>query len=224
MTAQSHHSHEHVDDAPRNIWVEDSLWIEDRADGGLTICFGQFGARKETSPGHLDQLPLLSAWIGQGVKPARLPVWPETDGLRVFEATAGDHVQAEDTSVSVIHATGSPGRKPVLAARWWPTDATSADLEPRLTLDLIPLQALGKVRLFFRGVPLSGATVAVFGNDGTRLTELTSDAAGEIGFKADHDGRHHCICSHTERLPVCVGGHLYAGTRYWSTLTWRHTA
>lgn len=219
MPTHSHHSHAHNHDGPRNIWVEDTLWVESRADGDLQICFGQFGKLKESSPGHLGDLPLLTAWIGESTKPNRLTITPQSDALRITGATARNHVQAEDSSVSVVHATGAAGRKPVLCARWWPAGSTDVQ-DPRLTLDMVLTGTKHTFRIFFRGVALPGALVEVFSNNGERLAELTSDASGEFVFAANDSGLHQCICSHTENLPVCVGGHLYAGTRYWSTLTW----
>lgn len=222
MNAPHDHHHDHDPDAPRNIWVEDSLWIEDREDGGLRLCFGSFGSLKETSPGHLDDLPLPSAWIGEGVKPLRLGLDPAGDALNMTGARAQDHVQAEDTAVSVIHATGRPGRKPVLCARWYPGHATEAQLAPRLTLDIVPV-APGRMRVLFRAAPLTGATLRALAEDGTVMAELVADAAGEVAFAPAEPGLYQLICSHTEQSPVCVGGHLYKGTRHWGTLTWRQS-
>ena len=219
-----HHSHHDSGDGPRNIWVEDMLWIEDDGSGGLRLCFGQFGTLKETTPGHLDELPLPSAWIGEGVKPDRLDLAAQGDAFLLQGAAASDHVQAEDTAVSVMHATGRPGRKPVLCARWYPGQGTQAQLEPRLTLDIAPAMQDGRMRVLFRGRPLAGAILKALAQDGTVIAEPVSDESGEVAFSPPQPGLYQLVCSHTEKLPVCVGGHLYAGTRHWSTLTWRHGA
>lgn len=214
-----HHAHDHHSgEGPRNIWVEDMIWIEDTPAGGLVLRFGQFGRLLETSPGHLDAPPALSAWIGEGVRPPRLVLEARHDGLAILGADAATCVQAEDLSVAVIHADDLPGRKPMLYARWHPQGA-AADPAPRLNLDMIP-QGTGTVRLLFRGEPLAGARVDLL-DAGGEAAMLASDGAGLLRLPELAEGLHQLVCSHTEQLPARVGGKSYGGTRHWSTLTFR---
>lgn len=213
------HDHHHSGDGPRNIWVEDMIWIEDTPEGGLVLRFGQFGRLLETSPGHLDAPPALSAWIGEGVRPPRLVLEARHDGFAILGADAGACVQAEDLSVAVIHADDLPGRKPMLYARWHPQGAW-ADPAPRLNLDMIPQEGTGTVRLLFRGEPLAGARADLLDAEGEAVA-LTSDEAGRLRLPALGAGLHQLVCSHTEQIPARVGGKSYGGTRHWSTLTFR---
>lgn len=195
------------------------IWIEDTPSGGLVLRFGQFGRLLETSPGHLDAPPALSAWIGDGVRPPRLGLEARHDGFAVIGANAANSVQAEDLSVAVIHADDLPGRKPMLYARWHP-QGTAADPSPRLNLDMISQPEKGLVRLLFRGEPLARAKVDLLSSAG-EPTGLTSDDAGLLVLPKLADGLYQLVCSYTESLPTRVGGKSYGGTRHWSTLTFR---
>ena len=79
------------------------------------------------------------------------------------------------------------------------------------------------MRVLFRARPLPGAMLRALAGDGALMAELVSDAVGEVAFAPASPGLYQLICSHTEQAPVCVGGHLYKGTRHWGTLTWRHS-
>ncbi len=212
-------SHPHPENGLRNIWVEDTLWIEDTPEGGLAVRFGQFGRLLETSPGHLDALPALAVWkTGSGDRPPRLALEARHDGLIVTGASADWAVQAEDLSVAVIHADGLPGRKPMLYARWQPKGA--AVTEPSLNLDIVLQPENGVARVFFRGLPLAGARVELLAA-GSGPSELVADEAGYLNLPSLSAGLHQLVCSHTEKLPARVGGKSYGGTRHWSTLTFR---
>jgi len=96
-----------------------SVWIETAKDGSLVVRFGEFGAKYEKSPGHLDSLLAVGAWTHDAEgKPAPFAVEKKFDHFLLVDAKPASPAQIE-TGFPVM-GTKSPLRKPVFYARWYP--------------------------------------------------------------------------------------------------------
>ena len=116
-------------------------------------------------------------------------------------------------------APGKPGRLPHFYARWQPVGAGAAT--PSLTLDLVPADKAGEVRVLFRGKPLPGVK-AVLRTPDEKEQELTADGEGVLRFSSARSGLHLLsIARHRETLGGFTGGRAYDLTSHNASLAWR---
>jgi hypothetical protein len=207
---------------PESFWEDDTIWIEDSANGALFLRFGVFGKHAEKSPGNLDRLPALNAWTPREKgRSAALVLKKAGDHLLIEGADRKTPVQAEDLSITARHDEdgGYLGRKPVLYARWQPPGENPS--AAGLTLDVVPAAAAGEFKVHFHGQPLTGAKCRGLGPSGFTAVELVTDAQGSARFTPGPAGLYQVACTHVEPGPFFVLGKSYKGTRHRSTLTWR---
>lgn len=199
-----------------------SVWIEPDAQGRLVLRFAEPDGRFERSPGHLDQLSPPAAWrAGVSNAPVTLTVEKRPDHFVLGGATDSAQVQAE-TTFRVISAPGRPGRLPCFYARWHP--GGSAQPVPALTLDLVPTDQPGAVRVLFRGRPLPGIRATLRTPD-EKEQPLIADAEGMLRFHSVQSGFHMLmVAHHRETLPGFSGGHSYDLTSHNASLSWTQKA
>lgn len=189
-----------------------SVWIEP-AGGKLVARFAEPGSKFEKSPGHLDSLSALAAFI----------VVPPTNTISLEAPKGYDHFLfggASPTNVVCAETifTVRGGRKPHFYARWQPADAGPAT--PCLTLDLVPTGKPGEVRAWFRGQPLGGIKATLRTPD-EKEEEITADPEGILRFKSTQRGQHLLmIAHHREPISGFHFGRAYQQTSHNAALTW----
>ena len=195
------------------------VWIEDTPDQHLVIRFGEFGDELETSPGYLDSLSQPQAWTKNGgIDPIAFAVQKRTNSFLLVGASITNMAAAE-TAYEVLSATNKPSRLPLFYARWQPVGAGAG--VPTLTLDLVPQDKPGDIRVYFRGKPLVDETVSAYGpNDFQR--ELKTDADGYVHFTLTAPGFYLFTCNHyrEERFGYS-GGRPYDLVSHNASLTLR---
>jgi hypothetical protein len=199
-----------------------SVWIEDTPEKQLIVRFGEVGGNVEKSPGYLDELLLTSAWTAdQDGKLDALIVEKKSDRYLLGAATA-DKPALGETNFFVMQRGKNPGIWPNLYVRWHPA-GTTPPAEPALTLDLLPTEQPGEIRVYFRGQPLAGATVKVLGQgeEEGKESKLTTDANGVIHFTPAKPGLVVLTCNHREKSPGYTRGKAYELASYTGALSWR---
>lgn len=199
-----------------------SVWIEDTTDKQLVVRFGEVGETYEKSPGHLDSLTLPLAWTAdQDGKLAPLVVQTKADHFLFVAGLPGKPALGE-TRFPVMQHGKNPASWPQFYVRWQPVGAP-VPAEPALTLDLVPTEKAGEIRIFFRGKPLPGAVVKVHGQGKPEGKEdkITADAEGRIQFTPGAAGLVMLTCNHREKVNGYAGGKAYDLTSHNSSLTWR---
>ena len=189
-----------------------SVWIEPQ-DGQLVIRFAEPGGHLEKSPGYLDSLSTPIAVILLTNTPAAIEAPKKSDHFLLAGAALTNTVCAE-TSFTV-----RAGRKPNFYARWQPIGAGAA--APLLTLDLVPTDQAGEVRVYFRGQPLGGIKAALRTPDENEI-ELTADAEGFLRFTSAKPGQYLLTIAHyREPLAGFHGGIAYKETSHNCSLAWQ---
>lgn len=198
------------------------MWIESLTEPPrVVVRFGEFGDSVEKSPGYLDQLAPVLAWL-----PAAAP---EMDAKVLSAVKKADHFVLEppadapvalaQTAFPVMGKEGAPGRLPLFYLRWHaagPAEA-AADQKPAMTLDLVP-EGKGKVRVFFRSVPVAGASLTLMA--GGKETPLTADAEGRVLVPEGPAGPVLLTVNQKEDLPGNYLGKLYSITSHNASLSW----
>lgn len=188
-----------------------TVWLEQK-DGQLVVRFAEPGNKFETSPGYLDSLAPLNAFI------------LVTNAPTVVEAPKkSDHfllVGASPTNVACVETvfTVRGGRKPYFYARWQSNLSNAAT--PMLNLDLVPTGKAGEVRAWFRGNPLGGAKAILYTPD-EKETEIMADADGFLHVETKRPGQYRLAIAHyREPLAGFFNGQSYKETSHNSALSW----
>ena len=155
-----------------------SVYFEETA-GGIVVRFGEFQGDHEESPGYLDQLDAVTAWIqNKGEKPKALITTKKKQGFSL-EASLSASILAQ-TGFPVMARGDNPGRKPNFYARW--ISGFDAKIEPAMNLDIVPTGKADQAQVFFRGKPLADVEVKLYSPDAEE-EKYTSDKKGIINFK-----------------------------------------
>ena len=103
-----------------------------------------------------------------------------------------------------------------------PTSWQSVRDAERLPLEIVPSLTLAgtRLRVFWQGKPLAGATVTVAGPGIEGQLEGTSDEAGVMIANLPQAGVYSVRARHIEALPGTLDGEAYETIRHYSTLTW----
>lgn len=182
-----------------------SVWIEPHGNH-LAAFFGEAEGEPESSPGHLDSLTPPLAFAVATNLPVLLAVSKSTNHFAL--STIGTNaVVCLEATYPVMRTGSNPGRKPVFYARWHPPGAGAG--QPALTLDLVPTEKAGEVRVCFKSRPLPEVKVLHRTPD-LRERELTSDAEGLVRVDLRQAGLHRL---HVARYRETAGG-FHAGQSY----------
>lgn len=197
-----------------------SVWIEDTSEKQLVVRFSDLGGEVEKSPGLLDRLLPLGAWMpGEDGKPSPFNVEKKSDHFLFVGASPAAPALAE-TGYPVMGKEGKPASKPHYYVRWQPA-GTAAPAAPALTLDILPTATAGEFQVFFRGQRLPGAVVTVHGGkDEEKAPKLTADTEGIFKFTAP-TGIALLTCNYKEQLTGFAGGKAYTTASHNASLTWR---
>ncbi|MBX3734906.1 MAG: hypothetical protein KF791_20205 [Verrucomicrobiae bacterium] len=195
-----------------------SVWIEPDSTGTLVVRFAEPDGKLERSPGHLDSLLLPNAWSAAGGSVlTNLLVVKKADH---FALTPGDPESPAlaETAFVIMGTPGPNARRPLFYARWHPVHAQGA--RPMMTLDLVPGESPGTVRVCFRGKPLPGAR-AILRTPDERERELTADSEGVLHFGSGQPGWHLLtVARHREPAGGFAGGREYGITSHNASLSW----
>jgi uncharacterized GH25 family protein len=195
------------------------VWIEDTQEHQLVIRFGEFGDELETSPGYLDSLTQPQAWIkSKNADPVAFQIQKQTNSFLLVGASVTKMAAAE-TDFEVLSATNKPSRLPIFYARWQPVNAGAGTAT--LTLDLVPLEIPGHIRVYFRGQPLTNETVSASGPNNFQK-ELKTDANGYVHFNLKTPGFYLFTCDHYRETRFgYAGGRPYDLVSHNASLTLR---
>lgn len=187
------------------------------SDGQMVIRFGELDGNMEKSPGHLDELSVPLVFTVITNSPIAAEALKKTNHFALLRVSR-PNVTCAETSYAVMATPGNPGRKPNFYARWHPPGAGAGT--PALTLDLVPTDKSGEVRVYFRGKPLGGVK-AVLRTPDEREKELTADSEGFLRFTTNQSGQHHLsIARHRETLGGFHGGRAYDLMSHNAALSW----
>lgn len=189
-----------------------SVWIEP-VEGQLVLRFAEPDGRLEKSPGYLDSLSLPVAFVLVTNAPVLVDAPKKSDHFLLVGASSTNTACAE-TSFTV-----RGGRKPNFYARWQPSGSVMA--APLMTLDLVPTDKAGEVRVYLRGQPLGGVKATLRTPD-EKEQELVADAEGFLRFASSQNGQYLLTIAHQrEPLAGYHGGRAYKETSHNASLTWR---
>ncbi|MGH7947001.1 MAG: hypothetical protein ACREH8_13550, partial [Opitutaceae bacterium] len=195
-----------------------SVWVEDTPEKTLVVRFGEVGEKFETSPGHLDRLPLPVAWTpGPDGKPARFTVEKKSDHFLFVSAAIAQPALGE-TVFPVMKRGDRPASRPHFYLRWQPQGAPIPP-GPSLTLDLLPTGTTGEFRVYLRSQPLPQAVVVV--QTAGKESEINADAEGRFRFTVAPPGLVLLTCNHKENVKGFAAGAAYDVTSHNAALTWR---
>lgn len=197
------------------------MWIEPltTATPQLSVRFGEFGDSVEKSPGYLDALAPVVAWLppaaGKDAEP--LAVTKQSDHFLV-PATGADAFAF--TNFPVMGKEGAPGKLPLFYLRWHAAGPAKAaeSLLPAHILDLVP-EGAGVVRVFFRNEPMAGAAVTLMSPGGVE-SSLTANKEGRITLPAPVPGLTLLTVNQKETLAGTHLGKTYTTTSHNASLSW----
>lgn len=199
------------------------MWIETLTDPPRTVVrFGEFGDTVEKSPGYLDQLAPVTAWLPAVAADAEarlLSSLKKEDHFLLSAEGAAPAVVLAQTGFPVMAKEGSPGRLPLfyLRSHLSGPENPASDLQPRLTLDLVP-EGKNIVRVYFRTRPLPNAALTLM-TEG-KETALTSDADGRVTLPACPAGPALLTTNQKEDLAGLYLGKSYSITSHNASLSW----
>jgi len=189
-----------------------TVWIEPK-ENQLVVRFAEPGNDFEKSPGHLDSLSSLIAFMLVTNAPVAMEVPKKSDHF-LFVGAGPTNTACTETTFTV-----RGGRKPIFYARWQPAGAGAAT--PLLTFDLVPTGKPGEVRVYFRGKPLGGLSATLRAPD-EKESEIKADADGFLHFEPKQSGQYLLTIAHyRESLAGFHGGRSYSETSHNTALTWR---
>ena len=198
------------------------IWLEQPANGGAVIRFGEFGENlREASPGLLDNFgkPTATLVSGRGedksVDAAKTP----TGFALPFAAKAGQSIVAEDANFPLRKF--KQGDKELTS--WFHPAARLitgfAEQQPRLALDLVPAGRPGEFKLTFKGQPLPKTKVTLITQSGWSKEDHT-DEQGLVKFDMPWKGQYVAEVMYIERAPGERAGEKYDGINHVTTLTY----
>lgn len=199
------------------------MWIEPlTSPDRMVVRFGEFGDTVEKSPGYLDQLSPVLAWV-----PAANPA---SEATILSSSKKEDHflLSAEgpqpagvlaQTGFPVMGKADAPGRLPLFYIRFHAAgpQAAAADSQPAMTLDLVP-EGNNSVRVYFRSKPVPNATLTLM-TEG-KESPLTADAEGRVTLPPCPAGP---VLLTTNQKEDLAGNHLgkaYTITSHNASLSW----
>jgi hypothetical protein len=190
-----------------------TVWIEPLPDGKLVARFAEPDGKLETSPGHLDSLSALSAFVILTNTPVAVEAPKKSDHFLLVGGSPSRAAFLE----TIFTVRGV--RKPYFYARWQPADPGPG--APLLNLDLVPSGKPGEVRAWFRGKPLPAIKATLRFPD-EKEKELTADSEGYLRFDAKQSGQYLLTIAHyREPLPGFFLGRAYEQTSHNCALTWQ---
>ncbi len=198
------------------------MWLEELADPPRHVVrFGEFGDSVEKSPGYLDQLAPVLAWLpaAAGGETKVLPSTKKEDHFLLTGEGVSPVVLAQ-TGFPVMGKEGAPGRLPLFYLRWHQAGPAQAAAAPRpaMTLDLVP-EGKNVVRVFFRSVPVPQAALTLMQAGGGE-SSLTTDGEGRATIPACPPGLTLLTVNQKEDLPGVFLGKLHDITSHNASLSW----
>jgi hypothetical protein len=200
------------------------VWLEADARG-TKFYFGEFGDNlHEASPGYLDKLTQVSALLVSRTGERPLAAEKERDGFRVAGRPAsGESLLVEDRAYPMMEST--EGSKTTRTA-WTPAARFVPELGPRapkLMLDVVPTNASGDFRVYYRGAPLPKVAVTLVAVSGWSISGNT-DADGKVSFRLPWKGSYALLVRHKDpsagtRKSVKGETEAFDGQSFATTLT-----
>lgn len=195
------------------------IWIEP-AGKAYAVRFGEYDENlKEASPGLLDKMPVPEVSAYAGSEATTVAARKESDGFAldaklpkqgalvaevrnypVFERKNGDQVTRSKWVPAARHVTGH------------------AEQTPKSILDIVPVGAAGKFRLYFRGQPLAKAKLTLAAPNGWHKP-LQSDAQGEVEVSTLWQGLYVIEVMHKEAAAGEIDGERYDSASFTTTLS-----
>ena len=202
------------------------IWIEQPAGGRTAVVrFGEFGENlRETSPGSLDKFVRPTATLLSPRGERAVPARRTADGFALpFGAADGEAIVVEDADYP-LYAWKQGDRE--TQNRYHPAARLVTRLAPqppRLALDLVPIDATGGFRLYFKGEPRPRTKVTLVTQSGW-AKEAQTDAQGQVRFDLPWKGTYVAEVSVNDRAagerPGANGPEAFEGTSYVTTLTY----
>lgn len=196
------------------------VWLEQDAKTAR-LYFGEFGENlRETSPGLLDKFvkPTATLSNAKGEQPLTL-----TKAGKSFQLSAragkNESLYAEEATYPVIEQ--KEGDKVKSRLIWTPAArlvTSSAAVEPKLTLDIVPTGKAGEFKVTYKGQPLPKTAVTIITQSGWGK-EAHADEQGLVHFDTPWQGTYVLEAKHTDKTAGERAGQAYDTASYVTTLS-----
>ncbi|MDE2599856.1 MAG: DUF4198 domain-containing protein [Rhodocyclaceae bacterium] len=191
-----------------------AVWLE-RDAKGVQLYYGEYDeAKREASPGRLDDIGTPAAYAGADALAGK----KGDNGWRYAAAKGADvRAEAPESPVRDWRKQGIGIVKPLFFARL--ADGPAAQ-QPVALLDLVPTGKSGAFQLFVKGQALAGVKVVVVAPNGwTR--EVKTDADGRFTVGMPWRGMYVLEATHLLPEPGEYKGVTYESLRLRATLSYR---